>query len=763
MPRKTPRVMWLLNHGSARTFEVTMLKRLGIREIFLPKQYPADPFFRSASIDFSEDSGLTVPENDLRTLNAVNWYESLSREAWDIANRHFDILFFILHSADTMDSIVRNFHGAVIWRGYGVPTGSDSYSAVLNQATKHQGEGALRRLGHRFWFAYAYEHQLECERGVLAEHGLYLPLGLADATVCDTWNGADRRVLLICPDLGFNAYYQAIYKTFSQNFRDVPYAIGGAQSLKVDDPRVLGYLPEEDHRRNLREFRVMFYHSTEPNHIHYHPFEAIQSGMPLVFMAGGILDRFGGYALPGRCRTVKEATAKVKRILNDDWSLINDIRGSQMCLLDPMKPDSCISAWRTGLQRITEGLDRARCSQLPNVSRKTRIAVILPAAYRGGSLRGAKLVARAIETGSRVAGDAATVILGHPDDPCYSENDFADLPASIRHRPFTARTINREEAYRAMVYAGLERPMESEAYLVFDDGIRQFMDCDFWVLISDRLEHPVVPVRPYALLVYDYIQRYEPLLPQTLNQQYIRSAHMAERVFVTTVFTRQDAVQFAGLPERKVVRLPMLIPLFSAAPAAAAEPPRQAYFLWATNLGPHKNHENSLKALRIYYEEGGGRLDCCITGVNTRHLLDSGLPHLGALQAICDDSPSVRDRVKVLGEVSDRAFQALLAGAEFLWHPARIDNGTFSVVEAAHMRVPSLSSDYPAMREIDAQFSLNMSWMDAHDVRNMALALKLMETEAPRLRGHLPPPERLAHQSLERLARTYWEAFKECL
>jgi len=49
------RVMWLLNHTSARKFEIPMLKSIGLNEIFLPKSFPLDPAFRSASIDWSED------------------------------------------------------------------------------------------------------------------------------------------------------------------------------------------------------------------------------------------------------------------------------------------------------------------------------------------------------------------------------------------------------------------------------------------------------------------------------------------------------------------------------------------------------------------------------------------------------------------------------------------------------------------------------------------------------------------------------------
>ena len=58
--------MWLLNHGTARKFEVPMLKRIGFSEVFLPKKTPADISFRSGSVEFSEDQHLTIPPRGSR-------------------------------------------------------------------------------------------------------------------------------------------------------------------------------------------------------------------------------------------------------------------------------------------------------------------------------------------------------------------------------------------------------------------------------------------------------------------------------------------------------------------------------------------------------------------------------------------------------------------------------------------------------------------------------------------------------------------------
>ncbi|HVK93770.1 MAG TPA: glycosyltransferase [Noviherbaspirillum sp.] len=760
---KMPRVMWLLNHGAARRFEVAMLKRVGITEIFLPKRYPNDPSFRSASVDASEDQYLTIPKDELAVLNAADWYGTPGRDAWEIANRYFDVLFFILHQPEVIKSIVRNFHGIVLWRTYGLHSGF-SYTQILQEHVPQGGESALRSLGRRFFFAQAYAHLHRTESEFLAARSLYLPLGLDDCRVNDQWRGSERRIFFVCPTIGCNPYYKAVYRKFVEDFKGLPYTIAGEQPIRVNDSHVLGFVDRDTHEHNMREMRVMFYHSNEPNHIHYHPFEAVRAGMPLVFMAEGMLDRLGGKDLPGRCTSIKEARRKIERILNGDRTLIAHIRDSQVKLLAQMQPEQCVAAWQAGITRIIASL-RSLHSAVPAVARRRqRIAVIVPVRYRGGSLSGAKLLAQAIDLGARQAGQPVEVVFAHIDDSaCYSPEAFTDLPETIRRRPYTWRLLDRDAAFRAMAYAGLDRTMPSPTYQVPEDGIKQFTDCDLWVIVSDRLEHPLLPLRPYTLMVYDYLQRYQPLLGQALNKKFIGAAHDAERVFVTTDFTRGDTLQFAGLAAEQVIKLPMLTPQFSTQTVKKRDLLASEYFLWTTNLAPHKNHENAFKALTLYYENLDGRLACCITGVGTDQLFKSKLEHLKPLRKIIDNSSTLKKQLRMPGELPEHAYQSRLAGATFLWHAGWIDNGTFSVVEAAQLGVPSLSSAYPAMREIDAQFNLKLQWMDAHDPHNMASQLKQMEKNAHSIRTGLPLADDLTHHSVARLATAYWEAVRECL
>ncbi|OJW47783.1 MAG: hypothetical protein BGO67_09050 [Alphaproteobacteria bacterium 41-28] len=185
-PLKKPRAMWLLNHETARKFEIAMLKQIGIEEIFLPKKYPVDAFFRSASIDDSEDINLTIPAEELAVLNDADWYGSPSPEAWEIANRYFDILFFMVQSGSIVESIENNYKGIVLLRAFGLDR-SLNYTKLLNYHTRDLGKNLIKSIGKRFYFAQAYDHLHRIEDDFLSQRKLFLPLGVADCHRNVTW------------------------------------------------------------------------------------------------------------------------------------------------------------------------------------------------------------------------------------------------------------------------------------------------------------------------------------------------------------------------------------------------------------------------------------------------------------------------------------------------------------------------------------------------------------------------------------------------
>ncbi|MGJ0190926.1 glycosyltransferase [Pantoea sp. RRHST58] len=766
------RVMWLLNHTSARKFEVPMLKECGFDEVFLPKSFPADPSFRSASVDWSEDEKLTIPLEDLAVLNSTDWYAGGTKEAWMIANRWFDAVFFIAYDTDNIKNMASYFKGVCVLRAYGLHQ-PNTYSKWLSFISAGKGAEYIRKMGRRFVFGIAYEHLANIESSLLKDKALYLPLGMNNTEVKDNWSGGNKKVLFVCPDVAINPYYNKVYKDFVKNFSEFDYIIAGSQPIEVMDKRVLGYVTYEQHEKNMRDSSVMFYHSQEPYHIHFHPFEAVKNGMPLVFMAGGLLDKLGGSNLPGRCKNIKEAKEKIKGITNGDKRLIKSILESQHVLLNAMNFDLLKPQWISGIMQMLN-IGAERLQPVQELYKKKKVAVILPVGYLGGSLRGAQLLANAIKEGARLDNEDCQVVFYHQESEIYDLNTFTDLDKSISIRPFKWKKLDAEASVRTMAYAGYEDWHPSNnAFIIPDDGINFGFDCDLWLIVSDRVEAPLLPVRPVAFMVYDYLQRRNNFLEQEINWLFIDAVRRADKVLVTSHFTYEDTLQYAGVKKERLSKVPMLLPDFSVENKNAIEfdfsvidkgnEKEKNYFVWTTNSAPHKNIDKIFEALRIYYEVYNGSLKCVVTGVNTDNILSSSSPHIMRAKKSYSLSMKMKKNVIFKGNLSDDEYKVVLKSADFLLHSAHGDNGTFSVVEAAFYNVPSLSNSYPAIREMDGNYSLNLSYFNVFDEHDVASKLKKMEVSSSELKSKLPALEDLKKHIYKKHATTYWEELKGLL
>lgn len=755
------RVLWLLNDSELRKSDVGELNALGVTEIFTPKSFPVTEENLSDDVDFSLDTMLTITPSDLTLLNDQNWYESPNPDVWNIVNLNFEIAFTD-GSGPQLSALLKSFKGAIVLRATEHSDGK-FYSATIRESIGESGVAKLKALGRRFWFGELFEHQKNYESGYLVRRACFLPRAYSRIASAPDYSRTVQKVLLAIPDLGNSEFAQKTHKKLLNVIKGIPYSIVGHQPVFFDEPNIIGGTPEVV-ESCLAEYQVMFSYSAEYICIADMPLRAMQVGMPVIFMAGGILDTLGGGKLRGRCTSEGEARKKIQKILNGNTRFIAEVVADQDTLLQMFSAVIVQEQWKNSWIRIQTELATLREQTAVRTVKPKRIAIIVPVKYRGGSLRGTKLLAEALYIGSRESGEAAEIIIFHLDDKeTYTPDAFDDVDVNIKQRAYTWRKLDADEARRAMRYSGQEDwEPRSSIYQTPDDGVRQLIDCDLWIVISDRLEAPLLPVKPIIYMIYDYLQRYEPILKHGADSVFIDAARTAKKILVTTDFTMRDALQYAGLEQDKVSRVPMLVPEFwkQTVPKTGSLAP---YFVWTTNANQHKNHENALNALRIYYDELDGVLPCFITGVGTGNLLSSSMPHLKQAIDLVKRNKVLRTNVKWLGELPDSQYIKVLANASFLWHAGKIDNGTFSVIEAASVGVPSLSSDYPAMHEINQQFSLSLTWMDSRNSTNMAKQLKYMEENHLRIAKLLPTSEKMAENDLTRFAGKYWEEVRTCL
>jgi len=390
--------------------------------------------------------------------------------------------------------------------------------------------------------------------------------------------------------------------------------------------------------------------------------------------------------------------------------------------------------------------------------------------------------------GARKSGDEVRVTFGHLDDAVYESEDFADLRAmGIGVRSFKLDRLKADflnDYFESGVIPS--QPTSKTEYLVFNDGMSNFEDADFWVLVSDRVEHPLPAHRRYAVVVYDYIQRYVPAIfgldvgseyIWRVSDQYAKCAVNADFVICTTQQTRQDCISYAGASPDRVHVFPMEFDpiaselLFEHNDLAIEAEDEAPYLLWTTNSTEHKNHLVMLEGLERYFRANpDSDLTIRMSGAYTHLFHKSGkddihfeMPHPKKVRAKLQDLPLVSKRLAILGNVPDQKYLDQLHGAAFVLHGALYDNGTFSVVEGAWLGVPSISSDYPAMREVARNFSLQLALFDPRDPDSMAEAISTAVRNRDAMVKALPSQALLQQRSFDVVAPQYWKQFSNAL
>jgi glycosyltransferase involved in cell wall biosynthesis len=759
---KNKRVLWLLNHTTLRDFEVPLLVDFGF-EVFVPKVFPADEANRSASVTYEYDTTLTISKDNLEILNSFDFYiKDFTTTIADIINNEFDIAicaFFPL----MLKTLMSKFKGNVFLRVFGL-AGDTEYENILNEIDS-QTLQKIYKNSNRFFFAQSYPEISLNEHGIFKKNNLTLPLGMPKSFYINqnTWKGDEKKILFICPRITSSpTYYGNIYRNFKRYFGDLEHVIGGAQPTEVDDPVVLGFQPREVLDNLLQNCRVMFYHSREPRHLHYHPLEAIIYGMPLIYMSGGLLESLGGSDQPGMCYTEEEARNKIEKILSGDSALIETICLSQKKILENFSYNYCKKIWENNFLPVV--------SEIKSNLNKSKIAIFLPVAYHGGSLQGAKNIAKMISIGSKNDNESVEVIFSCLKDTYDIEYDFADLvEIGIEVRETEWKVIDRDETNIALEYMRNTKKLKHNAYLLPTDGIKNFIDCDFWLIISDRTFTPLAPLVPYGMVIYDYIQRYIPNIFNedngALDLPFIYSTRDAEMILCTTPQTREDTIQYAGISDSKVILTPMEFNPLKKKPHLFFDEPIE-YFIWTSNSTQHKNHLNALNALEYYYEALDGKLKVVLTGVETEFFQKDNIdehPYRVNIRNLIQRSTVLRNNILILGNLSEQQYVSVLSEAKYLFHPALYDNGTFSVIEAAYHSVPSISSNYPQMQYINQRFSLGLEFFDPRKPKDIAEKLKYAEENSELMKNKLPRKMDLESFSYENLADKYWTIIKDYL
>ena len=763
------RILWIFNHTSLRKFELPLLVQMGY-EVYCPKIFDVGFGDRSASVTWEYDSTLSVPRDVIDKLNQTNFYQPISTDVMDILNQYFETIF-CMAVKEPLHSALYHFKGRIVLHVFGLSE-SLSYSSVVEELLGPQGMMQVSRLGSRFWFGQTYDNLDQIEPDFLKGRSVYLPIGLT-SSIQDSWEGGDPRFLFVSPKIKTNSYYREVYQQFCSDFGDLPHVTGGGQIIPVpEDPTVTGFLSWEEYVYNMTHLCGMYYHSQNPRHLHYHPLEAIQYGMPLIFMAGGMLDHLGGEHLPGRCRTVAEARRKLQRLSSEDRKLAEEIRESQRCLLEPFTKEYCLPFWEKAMRQI-ESVPAAQEEQ-----ETKKLAVVLPAAYTGGIFDYAYRFCRCLQEECKKKGDPVIITFAYPDDPVFENNRIIqDLKKEgVATCSYRAEIVDGDFIHRERVIQGIEKEdRKNPAYVqecIFRDGKYDFTGYDYAFVMSDAspCDAPIYWSIPHAVVAHDYIQHYVPhLISPRANQIKLENQRRADYVLVTSEPTKQDAMTYAGIEKEKIRLTPYLLEFCQSTGADHLEK-ETSFFLWSTNASRHKNHLRALEAISDYYENGG-RLDCLMTGSNTKYFREDvdlenapvDVPYVKKVREMIRSHRLLQKHLHICGNLAKGEYISTLQRAEFVFHPGYGDNGNGSVFDAAGLQVPALVSDYPAMRYMGTFMKIPLWFFDPYDTVSMEAALQEMAENAQERKKQIPQADVLRQADYRERGRELYQGIKDMI
>jgi hypothetical protein len=405
-----------------------------------------------------------------------------------------------------------------------------------------------------------------------------------------------------------------------------------------------------------------------------------------------------------------------------------------------------------------------------------KVAVILPVFYMGGVLKGLKNTAKMIRHASTQMGEPLEVVIAVPIGAYQLDSEFAEeIAMGIEVREIWPRLLGPDATERALRW-GQNTNLGPDLTVHYRDGVADLLDCDLWIVITNRtidedgFVRPVLPIRPVVMIPYDFIEQYIPeVLPANFRAAVAESTRSADLVLVTQPQTARDAVSFIGCAEERVFQVPFEFEIPStlkslpgkASPTLRLPSDNQLRFVWPTNASVHKNHSTVFRGLRLAMDRGAS-LTGEMTGLYTEAYAEDRESTAnrfdGVFMQMWDDFQALgmSDVIHPNGYLSESNFAGLLRGADFAIHSSKYDNGAYALVEAAFLGIPSICSDYPQLRFLAESLEIPAVWFAPDDPDDFARAIEDISNHSREIVASLPSRESLQAHGWESTALNWW-------
>ena len=342
------RILYNINHLKLISNEVPLLLTLGY-EVYIPKHLPSIVGeANSAGIVRKYDESLTISERDLALLDSHNFYEEKSwgSDVVKLINDKFCMVITASYMTPIAAFLSRlSLPIGIRVFGHALP---DTYSRVFPADVKE----LVMKHERRVTFLSAYPHLAEVEeefKGIFR----FAPVTLKPEGPYFQRSVTKKAVLFQCSRINVSPHYTEKATKFLSDFSGsgINYTMYGTERSRFNISHNLGRPSSVEINGLFASYAAMYYDSIEPRHLHYHPLEAMQAQMPVIFLQEGMLSRLMPYS-PAKSRDVREAQRKLQRLIKGDAALENEIVWHQNVLLQSTKNSNNLDEWRAVLSEV---------------------------------------------------------------------------------------------------------------------------------------------------------------------------------------------------------------------------------------------------------------------------------------------------------------------------------------------------------------------------------------------------------------------------
>ena len=334
---KKNNILYLLNHKTLTDFEIPILINKGYGVLTSKKM---ESLSISNSIYVNNhyyDNFLNLDINIINKLNNVNWYSNniISDEIITFLNNNFKfIILTLLTNGALLNQLITKYNGIILYRFFGRES-DYRYRCLLIENIN---------LNNKIKFIFSYPEIYEFEKSFdnffNDTNSFIVKLGLSNSLITkiiNTYSPINNKICFINSKINNCQYYTNIYNEFINNFKTYDYLLLGKNN-NIDDKNKLENLDDEKYYKKIAECKLMYYHSKEPRHLHYHPLEGIVIGIPIIFHKENLLSSYLPNSL-GNCENIDDAKKKIDRILSNDIEFINSIINEQNKIINILTID----------------------------------------------------------------------------------------------------------------------------------------------------------------------------------------------------------------------------------------------------------------------------------------------------------------------------------------------------------------------------------------------------------------------------------------